>query len=134
MEILPLSISHITHLCSQFNYVFALLMSISMPCFKSINFYQNSLKLSYFCKKKIQNFRALLALLSDPQAFGGFVLHPLNSGDFALHPQTLETFSGIQGLGTPPPDRRNSPCPPPLQISCNAPASKECICLLSSNV
>ena len=40
----------IAHFRNQFSRVFALLSS--MPRFKSINFYQNRSKLSYFCKKK----------------------------------------------------------------------------------
>ena len=56
-EILLLAISHIAHLCNQFNCLFALL--IPMPRFKSINFYQNRPEIKLFLqKKKLQKFRA----------------------------------------------------------------------------
>ena len=47
-EVLPLATSRIvnTYLCNQFNYVFALL--ISMSHFKSMNFYQSRPKIKLF--------------------------------------------------------------------------------------
>ena len=49
-KIIPLATSHhVIHLCNQFGHVFAGL--ISLPRLKSINFYQNRLKLSFFAKK-----------------------------------------------------------------------------------
>ena len=71
-EILPLATSHIAHLC---NYVFALL--ISMPHFKSINFYQNRLKIKLFLKK---NTKFSIAGVSTPR--------PRASGSWKLCPQT----------------------------------------------
>ena len=47
-KILPLATSHIAHLCNLFNHVCT---TISMPYFKSINFYQNIPKIFSFCKK-----------------------------------------------------------------------------------
>ena len=56
-EILPLATSRIAiaHLCIQFNHGFVLLISmISMPYFKSINFYQNRPKIKLFLPKNIK--------------------------------------------------------------------------------
>ena len=48
-EILPLATYQIPHLCKQFNYGFALL--VSLPRFKIINiFIKLGTKLSYFCE------------------------------------------------------------------------------------
>ena len=63
-DILILATTHIDHLCNQFNYVFALL--ISMPRFKSIYFYPNTPKLSNFLKK-YKNCRTLGASSPDPR-------------------------------------------------------------------
>ena len=53
-KILPLATSHIAHFCYRFRYVFAGL--ISMPSFKSIDFYQNRLKIKLFLKKNNAKF------------------------------------------------------------------------------
>ena len=57
-EALPLATSHRAnaHLCNRFSHVFALLELISMPHFKSINFYQIRFKIKFFCKKKYKIF------------------------------------------------------------------------------
>ena len=67
-EVLPLATSHRAnvHLCNGFSHVFALLVLVSTPHFKSINFYQTRPKIKFF-RKKIQNFWALGAPLSDPR-------------------------------------------------------------------
>ena len=51
-EVLPLAITCIAHLCCQFWHVFALL--ISMPRFKSVNFYQNRSKIKLLLQKNLQ--------------------------------------------------------------------------------
>ena len=65
---LPLTIALIAHLRSQFNHVYALL--ITMPRLKALIFAKIGLKLSYFCKK-MQSLRKLGALPLDPLAYGG---------------------------------------------------------------
>ena len=60
--VLPLVTSHIAHLFNQFNYVFALL--ISMARFKCINFYQNR-PIIKLLLQKIQIFWPLGAPLPD---------------------------------------------------------------------
>ena len=51
----PLAIAYTAHLCNQFNHEFAVL--IFMPRFKSINFYQNTSKITLFLQKKLQNLQ-----------------------------------------------------------------------------
>ena len=64
---LSLATSHRAHYYNQLNHV---VLPIFMPRFKSILLIKIALKLSYFCKK-MQNFRALGAPLTDPRASGG---------------------------------------------------------------
>ena len=54
---LPLATALVVHLRSQFNHVFALL--VSMLHFKSINFCKNMPKLKLFWQKKLQTRRAV---------------------------------------------------------------------------
>ena len=49
-EISPLTTALIAHLRSQFNHVFALLISMACFCFKALIFTKIGLKFSYFCK------------------------------------------------------------------------------------
>ena len=58
-EILPLATALKDHLRSQFNHVFAILLSV--PRYKRVNFYQNMYKI----KLSLQNLRALGAPLPD---------------------------------------------------------------------
>ena len=58
-EILPLATVLKDHLRSQFNHVFAILLSV--PHYKRVNFYQNMYKI----KLSLQNLRALGAPLPD---------------------------------------------------------------------
>ena len=44
--------------------------------FKNIIFYHNSPKIKLYLQKKMQNFRALVALSPDPRASGGWGLRP----------------------------------------------------------
>ena len=55
--------------------MFALPIFMPRHVLKSIIFYENSPKLSYFCEKK-QNFRALGASPPEPRASGGWGLCP----------------------------------------------------------
>ena len=65
-EILSLAISHtaISHLCNQFNHVYALLISAT---FQNQKFCQNKPKLKLFLQKKTQNFPTLGTLPPDPR-------------------------------------------------------------------
>ena len=56
-KILAIAISQIAHSCNQYNHVFALL--ISMPCFNSINFDQNTPKIKSFFPKNYKIFERL---------------------------------------------------------------------------
>ena len=62
---------------------------ISMQRFKSIIFYQNIPKLSYFCKKKSKVFCVLRAPPPNPvpPAAGGFAPRPPSFGSWGLRPQ-----------------------------------------------
>ena len=70
-----------------------------MPHFKSTIFYQNSPKLSYFCKKR-QNFRALWAPLPDlqPLAAGGLAPEPLMASGGSV-PRLLKQLPPLRILG-----------------------------------
>ena len=69
-----------------------LALPISMPCFKSINFYQHSSKIKLFLQK-MQNF--LCGEGSAPKP-----LVPLAAGGFAPRPPGPETFPYCKFLAT----------------------------------
>ena len=104
-EILPLATSHIAiaGLCNLFNHVFGLL--ISMPHFKSINFYQKRPKLKILLQKNTK-FSSAGSSTSRPPC--------------------------SRRLGAFPQDPRNSPLTPPLQISDYAAESNHFFALLIS--
>ena len=79
----------IAHFRNQFSRVFALLSS--MPRFKSINFYQNRSKLSYFAKKKKSKISQHSGL--DLCTSGDWGHFPQTPSLRWLRPQTL-TFCG----------------------------------------
>ena len=82
-----LATSHIAHKCNQLNHV---TLPISMLRFKTLLSIKIALKLSYFCKKKLQNFRALGTPPTDPRDSGGRGLCPQTSSlrKLGLRPQT----------------------------------------------
>ena len=71
-EILPLATALIAYLRSQFNHVFALL--VFMPCFKSINFYQDVPEIKLFLQKNCKIYK-LHPQIFLPLAVGGNSAH-----------------------------------------------------------
>ena len=87
-KILPLTTSYIAHFFATSLIIFSL--QISMPRLKCINFYQNSLKLGYFCQK-MQNLLC----------FGGSAARPRSSRGWRFCSQT-PAFGGREFLSQAP--------------------------------
>ena len=77
-EVLPLAIAHyphtVTHLCNQFNHVFAVL--ISMPRFESNNLYQTRPKIKVLLEKISKFLSAGCFAPRPPLASGGWAPPP----------------------------------------------------------